>query len=106
MKTIDLSDYRWEKHGASYDEDDRLQTHVGPADVTVEFSAERIGLKIRKNGGEHSYCYPLDKVPIDIFGDCDRNNRLLRASVRSNRFLRSRQRCRLQVEFEKTLKRL
>jgi hypothetical protein len=52
-----------------YDDDDRLHTHLGPADVTVDFSADRIGLKVRKNGVQHSYCYPLDKVPIDIFGD-------------------------------------
>jgi hypothetical protein len=32
-------------------------------------SAERIGLKVRKDGGEHCYCYPLDKVPIRILGD-------------------------------------
>jgi hypothetical protein len=69
MKTIDLSDYRWEKHGGTYDDDDRLHTHLGPNDVTVDFSAERIGLKVCKDDGEHSYCYPLDNVPIDIFGD-------------------------------------
>jgi hypothetical protein len=69
MKTIDLSDYCWEKQGGTYDDDDRLHTHLGPVDVTVDFCAERIGLKVRKDGGEHSYCYPLDKVPIDIFGD-------------------------------------
>ena len=43
--------------------------HLGPADVTVDFCAERIGLKVRKDDGEHSYCYPLHKVPIDIIGD-------------------------------------
>ncbi len=69
MKTIDLSDYRWEKHGGTYDDDDRLHTYLGPADVTVDFSAKRIGLKVRKDDGEHSYCYPLHKVPIDIIGD-------------------------------------
>jgi hypothetical protein len=69
MKTLDLSDYQWEKHGGSYDEDDRLHTHLGPADVTLDFSAKRIGLKFRKDGGEQCHCYPLDQVPIDIFGD-------------------------------------
>jgi hypothetical protein len=69
MKTLDLSDCQWEKHGACYDDDDRLHTHLGPADVTVDFSAKRIGLKFHKDDGEHSYCYPLDKVPIDILGD-------------------------------------
>jgi hypothetical protein len=69
MKTIDLSDYCWEKHGGTYDDDDRLHTHLGSADVTVDFSAERIGLKARKDGGEHCYCYPLNKVPIHILGD-------------------------------------
>jgi len=69
MKTLDLSDYDWSQHPLSYDEDDRLHTHLGPADVTVDFPAERIGLKVRKDSGEHSYCYPLDKVPVDIFGE-------------------------------------
>ena len=69
MKTIDLSDYCWEKQGGTYDDDDCLHTHLGPADVTVDFSAARIGLKVRKDGGEHCYCYPLDKVPIRILGD-------------------------------------
>jgi hypothetical protein len=69
MKTIDLSDYHWEKHGGTYDDDDRLHTHLGPADVTVDFCAERIGLKVRKDGGEHCYCYPLNKVPIRVLGD-------------------------------------
>jgi hypothetical protein len=69
MKTIDLSDYRWEKHGGTYDDDDRLHTYLGPADVTVDFCAERIGLKIRKDSGEHCYCYPLNKVPIRVLGD-------------------------------------
>jgi hypothetical protein len=69
LKTIDLSDYRWEKHGGTYDDDDLLHTHPGPADVTVDFSAERIRLKVRKDGAEQCYCYSLDKVPIDIIGD-------------------------------------
>src|ERR1700724_2233205 len=63
MKTIDLSDYRWEKHGGSYDDDDRLHTNLGPADVTVDFSAKRIGLKVRKDGGEHSYCVSVLLTP-------------------------------------------
>jgi hypothetical protein len=42
MKTLDLSNYQWEKHGGTYDDDDRLHTHLGPVDVTVDFSAERI----------------------------------------------------------------
>jgi hypothetical protein len=41
MKAIDLSDYCWEKQDGSYDDDDRLHTHLGLADVTVDFSAER-----------------------------------------------------------------
>jgi hypothetical protein len=69
VKTIDLSDFRWEEHGGSYDEDDRLHTNLGPADVTVDFSAKRIGLKVRKASGEQSYCCPLDQVPMDILGD-------------------------------------
>ena len=69
MKTIDLSNFPWEEHGGSYDEDDRLHTTLGPVDVTVDFSAKRIGLKVPKDGGEHSYCCPLDQVPKDILGD-------------------------------------
>ena len=69
MKTLDLSDYDWTQLPVSYDEDDRLHTHLGLADVTVDFSAQRIGLKVRKDGGEHSYCYPLNKVPVDILGE-------------------------------------
>ena len=75
MKTIDLSDFSWEEHGGSYDEDDRLHTHLGPADVMVDFSAKRIGLKVRKDGGEQSYCCPLDQVPTDILGDWRREFR-------------------------------
>ena len=69
MKTIDLSEFPWEEHGGSYDEDDRLHTNLGPADVMVDFSSKRIGLRVRKNGGEQSYCCPLERVPIEIFGD-------------------------------------
>ena len=68
MKT-DLSKYSWEKQGGTYDDDDRLHTHLGPADVTVDFSAMRIGLKVLKDGGEHCYCYPLNKVPIRVLGE-------------------------------------
>jgi hypothetical protein len=60
MKTIDLSNFRWEKHSGTYDDDDRLHTHLGPVDVIVDFSAERIGLKIRTpalaNWGQTKQC--------------------------------------------------
>jgi hypothetical protein len=69
MKTIDLSDFRWEKHSGTYDDDDRLHTRLGSAEVIVDFSAERIGFKVQGDGGEQCYCYPLDKVPLDILGD-------------------------------------
>jgi hypothetical protein len=54
VKTIDLSDFPWEEHGGSYDEDDRLHTHLGPAEVTINFPAKRIGLKVWKDGNEQS----------------------------------------------------
>ena len=69
MKTLDLSDYQWEKLGGSYDEDDRLHTHLGRADVIVDLCSKHIGLKVRKDGGEQCYCFSLDKVPIDILGE-------------------------------------
>jgi hypothetical protein len=69
VKTIDLSDFPWEEHGGTYDEDDRLRTNLGPAEVTIDFSAKRIGLKVWKDGSEQSYCCPLDQVPIDLLGD-------------------------------------
>jgi hypothetical protein len=69
MKTIDLLNFRWEKYSGTYDADDRLQTHLGPADVIVDFSAERIGLMFHGDAGEQSYCCPLDKVPLDLLGD-------------------------------------
>jgi hypothetical protein len=69
MKTINLSDYHWEKHGGTYDDDDRLHTHLGSAEVIVDFCSERIGLKVRKDGGEQCDCYPLGKVPLHILGD-------------------------------------
>jgi hypothetical protein len=69
MKTIDLSDFDWEKYGGTYDGDDRLHTHLGPAEVIVDFCAGRIGIKVSKESGEQCDCYPLDKVPLDIFGD-------------------------------------
>jgi hypothetical protein len=69
MKTIDLSNFRWEKQRGTYDDDDRLHTHLGPADVIVDFSSECIGLKIHGDGGEQSHCCPLDKVPLDLLGD-------------------------------------
>jgi hypothetical protein len=69
MKTLDLSDYDWSQHPGSYDEDDRLHTHLGSANVIVDFAAQRIGLKVKKDGGTHCVCYPLDEIPIDIVGE-------------------------------------
>lgn len=76
MKTLDLSDYRWEEQGGTYDDDDRLHTHLGSAHVIVDFSAERIGLKVHEDGGDQCYCYPLDKVPFDVLGDWRPDNRV------------------------------
>lgn len=69
MKTIDLSDFPLEEYGGFYDEDDRLHTNLGPAEVTIDFSAKCIGLKVCKDGSEQIYCCALDQVPIDILGD-------------------------------------
>jgi hypothetical protein len=49
--------------------DDRQHTHLGLADVIVDFSAERIGQKIHGDGAKKCYCCPFDKVPVDILGD-------------------------------------
>jgi hypothetical protein len=51
MKTFDLSDYDWRQHPVSYDEDDRLHTGLGPADVTVDFAA---GYLETGTGAQHS----------------------------------------------------
>jgi hypothetical protein len=76
MKTLDLSDFSWEEQGGTYDDDDRLHTHLGSADVIVDFSAERIGLKVHEDGGDQCYCYPLDKVPLDVLGHWRPDNRV------------------------------